>query len=299
VKVLLTGATGFVGNEIAGRLLEAGHEVTALVRPVSGPRTGAIPQGVAVASGDVQGPDLEKHLAGADAVIHLAGIIREFPARGVTFLQSHVEATRNVDRAMKAAGVKRLVHMSALGASPQASTGYFRTKFEAEKLVQDSGLDWTVFKPSIIFGPRDQFVNLLARQVSLAPVIPVIGDGEYRLQPVSVHDVAQGFVQALTKPETIGQTYEVGGPRQMTYNQLLDAIGAALGKNTVAKIHVPLGLMKPMIGALERFAFFPITRGQLEMLLMNNVCDPGAFFMDFGLEPISFEEGVREYVGKR
>lgn len=296
MKVFITGGSGFVGSEIISELLAAGREVIALVH--QGGKAGArgIPGSVQTAVGDVLAPDLEERLAGSDAVIHLVGVIREFPGRGITLQRLHVEASLNVLRAMKAAGVSRLVHMSALGAGPDAATEYFRTKWEAESAVKSSGLDWTVFKPSVIFGPSDQFVNQLADMVRRLPVVPVIGDGEYLLQPVSVKNVARGFGLALDRREAVGQTYEVGGPERFSYNQLLDAVARGLGKDKARKLHFPLALMKPLIRALERFERFPVTRGQLEMLLMNNVCDPEPFFRAFSLEPLPFEPGIAQYL---
>jgi NADH dehydrogenase len=225
------------------------------------------------------------------------GIIREYPSRGITFHKLHVEATRNVIAAMQAAGVRRLIHMSALGSGPGAVTAYFRTKWEAESAVKDSGLLWTVMKPSVIFGPADEFVNMLAGQVRRLPLVPVLGDGRYQLQPVSVRDVAAGFVKALTLPAAIGRVYEIGGPERLSYNELLDHIARSLGRERAPKIHLPLPLMRPMIKLGERFPFFPLTTDQLAMLLMNNVCDPTAFFHDFSLVPLRFADGIREYLG--
>jgi uncharacterized protein YbjT (DUF2867 family) len=296
MKVFITGGTGFIGGEIISQLLAAGHGVRALVRVNTAKGTGRMPAEIEMARGDALDADLARHLAGVDAVIHLVGIIREFPGRGITFQKLHVEAARNVIAAMKSAGVKRLIHMSALGAGPEGRGGYFRSKWTAESAVRESGLDWTVMKPSVVFGPRDEFVNMLAGQVRRLPAVPVIGDGESLLQPVSVHNVAAGFVKALATDAAIGQVYKAGGPERITYNALLDAIARALGKPSARKVHLPLGLMRPMISALQGLSFFPITIDQFDMLLMNNVCEPGPFFEAFAIEPIAFGDGIREYV---
>ncbi len=295
MQILLTGGTGFVGSEILGRLIKAGHTVRVLVRPDSPAGAGVLTQEAEVAPGDVLDSDLEKHLEGVDCVVHLVGIIRDNPSKGVTFQKLHTDATRNVLRAMQAAGVKRLVHMSALGAGV-GETPYFKTKHEAELAVRDSGLEWTVFKPSVIYGPGDEFVNMLAKQARLLPVVPVIGDGEYRLQPAPVSTVAEGFVKACTMPETIGKVFEVGGPEELSYNTLLDTIGEVLGKGKTRKVHLPLGLMMPVIKLMERFQAFPITSAQLKMLLMNNVCDPEPFFQTFDIKSPSFKEGISQYL---
>ncbi|HUT55346.1 MAG TPA: complex I NDUFA9 subunit family protein [bacterium] len=296
MKVMVTGATGFVGGHIVDELIAQGLLVRALVRPDSIPGASHLPANVELARADVMAPDLEKFLEGTDAVIHLVGIIRAVPRKGVTFERLHAAAAKNVLRAMTAAGVKRLVHMSALGAGPGAETEYFRTKWQAEQAVRDSTLDWTVIKPSVIFGPGDRFVNMLASQVRALPLVPVIGDGNYRLQPIFIKDVAAGFVKALSLPDTIGRAFEAGGPEEMTYNELLDEIAKALGRDQARKIHFPLALMQPAIRMMQRFQSFPITMGQLQMLLINNVCDPGPFFQAFDIEPVTFSRGIRHYI---
>lgn len=296
LRVFVTGGTGFVGAEVLKRLVSAGHQARALVREASGHGTGSVPRDVEVVRGDALDPGLARQMEGMDAVIHLVGIIRAFPSRGVTFERFHVEATRNVIDAAKAAGVRRLVHMSALGADPGGPTDYFRTKWEAETAVKDSGLDWTVMKPSVIYGPRDEFVNMLARQVRYMPVVPVIGDGKYRLQPVSVGNVADGFVKSLVMESTKGKTFEVGGPEELSYDEMLDRIAQALGRRRAIKVHLPLGPMRMMVRLMQGIELFPVTDDQIEMLLMNNVCDGGPYFAEFGIEPVGFDRGIREYI---
>ncbi len=295
MRIFLTGGTGFVGGEILRQLSAAGHNVWVLVRPDSPAGSGSLPKEAETAAGNILDSDLSKHLEGVDCVVHLVGIIRDQPKKGITFQKLHVDATKNIIRAMQTAGIKRLVHMSALG-SDMGDTPYFTTKREAELVVKESGLEWTVFKPSVIYGSGDEFVNALAKQVKMMPIVPVIGDGEYRLHPVSVSVVAEGFVKACTMPETIGKAYEVGGPRQLSYNQLLDDIAEVLGKGKARKIHFPLGLMMPMIRIMENFPFFPITSAQLKMLLMNNVCDPRPFTETFKIEQHDFKESISEYL---
>jgi NADH dehydrogenase len=269
MRVFVTGGTGFVGGHMVSGLMEAGHDPLVLVRQDSGHGLDYLPDDVISVQGDVFDQDLEKSMEGAEAVIHLVGVIRAYPSKGITFDRLHTEATKNVVRAMKNAGVKRLAHMSALGAGPDGPTGYFRTKWEAEEAVKESGLDFTVFKPSVIFGPRDEFV---------------------------VGNVADGFIKALTMDETIGKTYEVGGPEELTYNDILDQIARALGRKAARNVHLPLALMKPMIRLMQNLPLFPVTMDQLTMLLMNNTCDSRPYFDTFGIEPVEFGEGIRQYL---
>lgn len=292
MKVFLTGGTGFVGSEVLRQLVAAGHAVRALVRPASEGKL-AVREGVEIHSGDATEPaTLAGALAGCDAVIHLVGIIREFPARGISFERLHSEATRNVLAAAEGQGVRRYLHMSANGTGPAGTTGYHRTKWQAEQAVRGSGLDWTIFRPSLIFGPGGEFVTMLADLIRKLPVVPVIGDGRYRMQPVAVEQVAESFVKGLAMPETTGQTYHLGGGASYSYDEILDLTGKAIGCEHVAKAHQPLFMVKPMIKVMEHSAHFPITSDQLEMLLQGNVCDPTAWATAFGITPISYAEGI-------
>ncbi len=294
MKVFLTGGTGFVGSEIMRQLVAEGHTVRALVREGSENKLAAL-ENVEVRTGDVAVADsLEGAVAGCDAIIHLVGIIREFPGRGVTFQKLHVDATRNVLGAASAQGVQRFLHMSSNGTGERSSTAYHRTKLLAEKLVRGSGLDWTIFRPSLIFGPGSEFVKILAELIRRLPVVPVLGDGQYRMQPVVVDQVAASFVKALKMPGTVGEVYHLGGGASYSYDEILDLTALALGRQKAAKIHQPLFMIKPMIRMMQGSAFFPITSDQLTMLLEGNVCNPGEWSKTFGLKPLSYADGIGE-----
>lgn len=296
MKVFVTGGTGFVGTELVRQLTGAGHVARLLIRPGSEGRL-AEREGVEIHLGDATDPSsLSRALAGCHAVIHLVGIIREFPSRGITFEKLHTQATRNLVAAAQQQGVGRFVHMSANGTRAGAACPYHQTKWEAEQAVRGSTLEWTIFRPSLIFGPGDAFVNMLADLIRRLPLVPVIGDGRYRMSPVSVADVAAGFVRALGKPESIGQTYACGGPGAYSYDEILDLVGAALGKEKVFKLHHPLALMKPVVSLLENFPLFPLTRSQMSMLLEGNTCDPGPWVEAFDLKLTPFPEGIRSYL---
>jgi NADH dehydrogenase len=235
-------------------------------------------------------------LDGCDAVIHLVGIIREFPGRGITFKNIHVTATENILEACDEQGVQRFLHMSSNGTRERGTTAYHRTKWQAEELVRASGLDWTIFRPSLIFGRGSEFVKMLTELIRRVPVVPVIGDGQYRMQPVSVEQVAVSFVKALAMSESIGKTYHQGGSESYTYDAILDLTGKAMGRKQVTKVHQPLFMIKPMIKMLQGFEQFPITEGQLKMLIEGNVCDPDEWAQAFGLVPTSYAEGIGECV---
>nr|NIQ97371.1 sugar nucleotide-binding protein [Desulfuromonadales bacterium]NIS43343.1 sugar nucleotide-binding protein [Desulfuromonadales bacterium] len=189
-------------------------------------------------------------------------------------------------------GVRRYVHMSANGTRAGAESPYHRTKWRAEELVRDSQLEWTIFRPSLIFGQDSEFVEMLSGLVRSLPVVPVVGDGKYRMAPVAVSDVARAFVKALETQEAIGQTYPLCGPGEYTYNEILDLIGETLGKKKVCKIHQPVGLVKPVVGLFENLSFFPLTSAQLTMLLEENVCEDDSWRQAFAIEPKDFGKEI-------
>jgi len=292
MRIFLAGGTGFVGGHVRRALLARGHGIRLLVHRRS---AGAEP-GVEEVEGDATLlPSFVSAASGCDATINLIGIIREFPSRGVTFERLHVEATRNVLAAARSAGIRRHLQMSALGTRAGAGTGYFRSKFRAEEEVRGSGLDYTILRPSIIFGPKDDFINKLAGLIKTLPAVPVIGDGEYPLQPISADDVARCFADALEKPETVGKTFELCGPDRMSYNELLDTVARVIGRKGALKVKNPLLLMRLVVPLLQRLPFFPITTDQIEMLVEGNVCD-GSWRTAFGFEPARFEDGIRGYL---
>jgi len=292
-RIFVTGATGFVGKAVVRALQTHGFIVRCLVRPGSEQDLRGF-EAIERVPGNVLIPHgLVDSIEGCAAVIHLVGIIREHPGRGVTFERLHAVATVNMVEATKAAGVHRYLQMSALGTRRDARARYHRTKWEAEEAVRRSGLQWTIFRPSVIYGLGDGFVTMLARMMRRLPVVPVIGDGKYQLQPVAVEQVAEAFSRALEREATVGQTYEVGGPRPYPFTEILDLIGAALGKRTVRKVYQPIRVMRPLVACFEYLPFFPLTSDQLLMLEENNVCDPTPFFKTFDLEPLEFPDGLR------
>ncbi|MCD4688284.1 MAG: complex I NDUFA9 subunit family protein [Desulfuromonadaceae bacterium] len=292
MKVFVSGGTGFVGREVVRQLLAAEHHPVCLVRPGSEDK---LPGGaeLTVRLGDVTDPaSLNEALRGCQAVIHLVGIIRELPARGVAFDRLHRQSTAHMVAAAEAQGVERFIHMSANGVTEAAATGYYRSKWQAEQLLRGSALRWTIFRPSIIYGIEDDFCNRLAEMIRRLPVVPVVGDGRYRMAPVAVEDVAAGFVAALREPASEGQIYPVCGRDSLTFNEFLDHIGRALGRSRVCKVHSPLFLVKPLVFCLQNLPGFPLTSDQLTMLLAGNVCDPQSWIEEFGIEPQNFTEAI-------
>jgi NADH dehydrogenase len=180
--------------------------------------------------------------------------------------------------------------LSGLGARADAPSGYHRTKFESEEIVRKSGMRWTIFRPSIIFGPGDEFHPLIADLVH-RPIVPVIDGGRALLQPVSLRNVAEPIARAATMPETQGKVYEVGGPERIAFIDIMRAVARHYGvwPNTMS---VSSRFVKPMVKLAQRFRGFPLTLDELYMLLEDNVCDAEAFTTTFGVTLDPYAEQI-------
>lgn len=286
-RIFITGATGFVGGNILDAI--TGHPVRVLARLPEQAR-----KGVDAVKGDVtDASSLLGSMDGCDTVIHLVAIIEE--SGGATFDGVIRQGTENVVAEAKRAGVKRFILMSAMGARDDPAYGYMQAKWRAEQAVIGSGMDYTVFRPSVIFGPGDGFINALAGVVKSFPVIPVVGDGTSRFQPVKVTEVARAFKRAVDDPSTTtGEIYELGGGRVYTYERMLDVIAAALGKKK-PKVHVPVGVMKlvvTMSSPLPQGLRPPVTSEQLKMLALDNTSDRSRTEQLIGAPPTALEDGI-------
>jgi NADH dehydrogenase len=305
VNISLIGGTGFVGTHIVERLLVDGHRPKLLVRPGHGER----PPWLAVCetvSGEVEDSGaVAECVAGADAVIYLIGILREDLARGVTFEALQLRGAEHTIDAARVAGVRRFLLMSANGVRPDG-TPYQRTKYLAEEALKVSGLDWTIFRPSVIFGdPRGhmEFCSQLKRDIIDSPLpaplffpglIP-LNAGSFELAPVAVEDVAAAFCLALTHPETIGQSYDLCGPRAHSWREILKTIAAACGRRKLM-LPAPALAVQATATLLDRFPWFPITRDQIVMLLEGNRCDRDNGLDRLGLVPTAFDAEALAYL---
>ena len=212
----------------------------------------------------------------------------------------HVQGTEQVLAAMRRVKIPRLLHMSALGAGPKQHTEYYRTKWAAEELVRASGLDYTIFRPSLIFGPGDGFISMLVDQLRFYPVIPIVDKGDYPYALISIHAVASAFMQALRlNGITTAKTFELCGPEVLTYTQILDLLTRQM-QIRKARVHLPAGLTRFGIRLLHFLHLpAPLTQDQLSMLLQGSVCTEHAANQVFDLPRITMAEGIQEYVYRR
>jgi len=289
VRVFVTGGTGFVGRAVVTELLRRGHEVRLLVRS----RGRRAPPGVEAVEGDILDLDsLRQGISGCDAVIHLVGIIRERSGSG--FEEIHVRGTAHVVETAMQARVGRFLHMSALGTRMGARSRYHRTKWEGEEIVRRAGMPYGIYRPSVIFGPEDEFVNLLARIIRRFPVLFLPGRGTGRIQPVAVEDVAEAFARGLEREDNF--VLELGGERVFTLEELCREIMFALSLQRPI-VHIPEGLLRPFLALGEALRLpLPLTRDQLIMLSEDNVCDPGPLREFLGRRPRDFATAIRSYL---
>ena len=293
MKVLLTGATGFVGGHLLRRLISDGHTVRALVR--EGGAKLSSPPGVETVAGDVvENIGLDQGMKGCDAVIHLVGIIAE--TRGATFERVHHLGTRNVVEAAKRSGIGRFIQMSALGARADGVAEYQVSKWKGEEAVRQSGIPFCILRPSLIFGPGDGFVTQMLDVMRKAVLVrPVPGNGRPKFRPILIDDVAGCFSKALTTPAATGNTIDLGGGEELTLNEVLAEIADWAGIRKPA-LHVPMPIMMTVAAVAQNvLPRPPVTTGQLRMLREGSTCDPQPMMRIFSMQPAGFREGLRRY----
>jgi NADH dehydrogenase len=290
--ILVTGASGFVGRHTIPRLLEAGHRVVALVRSEAAgaavrDQLGDVQRDrVDTRIGDITRRDtLVAALDAIDAVLHLAAIPRDFSA-GAHLRLVNTEGTRNLVVAMRDAGVRRLVHQGALGVIDDPRLKYASSKARAERLVVESGLDWTITKPSLIWGPGDGFFNLIADLARISPlVLPIPAGARSRFQPIGIADVARSITACFADGPHVGRSLELGGPRQWTYAEMVREVLRALGARRTL-LPMPVPLIRLVAGSAERVRLpFPVATDQLRQLALDNITTLDAVPTTFGFEP--------------
>jgi NADH dehydrogenase len=284
MTVAVVGATGFVGTSVVPQLAGAGYRVVAISR--NGARRAEWPASVAARSADVAtGRGLDAAFEGADVAVHLVAIPRQ--TRGRSFEQVNVRGTERVVEAARRAGVRRIVHLSVLGVTDDPKLAYLSSKWRGEQAVRESGLEWVVLRPSLLFGPGDGFFNLV--KVTLkwwSPgIVAIPGKGDARFQPLAVDDLAIAVERSVADPERAGGIYEIGGPDHVTYREIVNEVMAVTGMRRL-KVGIPIPLISALTAVTDRvLPIFPVSHDQISSLQRPNFTEIDAFERAFGVRP--------------
>ncbi len=283
MTVLVTGATGFLGRRVVQQLLETNHEVRAMVRSPGSERVFTTPP-TEVCYGDVRDPDaVAEACRDISEVIHLVAVIRGGPRQ---FDAINRQGTANVVGAAREAGsVRRFVHLSAIGAANVPNLRYLYSKWQGEQEVVGGGLPYVIIRPSLIFGPGDEFTNAVAALVRCLPVTPVIGSGNNRLQPIHVDDVAQCVALSLSGNIRGNRTVEIGGPDQLSYNEIIRTVARSMDRRRFV-VNVPLWKFRLPILMMELLTPRPpMNSAMLQLITLRNVADSDSVDREFGFHP--------------
>lgn len=286
--ILLTGSTGLVGGHLLRRLVAAGGSIRCLVRePASFERLKGLP--VELCSGDlVDLASLQRAIEGVDQVIHLAGILQE---RGeATFKRVNAEGTQNLVQAAQEAGVHRFVYLSCLWASPDPASPFAFSKWKGEEAVRESGLPFTILRPSVVFGEGDRFIHALVAFLRRTPIVPIARSG-CQVQPIWAADVASCILRSLAGEKLIGRTFPIGGPERLTYQQVVELVLKTLGLK-----RLKLSLSASFLRLLPKP---PLPEGVLEHLKRDAPSDPDVVRRTFGFHPMPLAEGLGYLVNRR
>ena len=288
MDVAVMGATGFVGGHLVPHLEAAGHSVRAISR--GGARLDGWGAPVTAVAADVEtGAGLGDALRGAEALVHLVAIPREL--RGRRFDRVNVHGVARTLAAARDAGLRRVVHLSVLGASEDPTLRYLHSKWLGERAVRESGMEWVILRPSLLFGEGDGFFNLIKTTLTWwSPgVVAIPGDGSTRFQPLSVGDLAMAVERCLVEEERAGTTYELGGPEYLTYRQIVDRVMAATGKRRI-KLNLPVPIIGAITAVTDRLLpIFPVSRDQVRSLGRPNYTDLDAFERAFRVRARPFD----------
>ncbi len=295
--ILVTGATGFVGQALVRWLSDQGREVACLIRPSTTERRIPGANFLAVTGTVEDSAALAQAMYGVETVIHLVAIRQEWD--GESFEAVNVQGTQNVVEAACEAGVRQLIYLSVIGADRALAYPLLRSKGEAETLVRKSGLDYTILRSSLIFGPGDTFTTTLAMLLKVLPLFfPVPGDGNTRMQPIHVKDVARCLAGCIDNPHTMGQIVSVGGPHHYSYNEVLSVVMRALGVWRKL-VHLRLPTMRRLVEVTERwFPNPPVSVAQLDLFSIDNTTDLLSVPRNFGFEPHRFADSLDYLKGK-
>ena len=300
--ILVAGGTGFVGGGIVRELRRRSHEVAVLTRKADR-ASGRFP-GLAVEyrEGDVRdAASLETAVRGVEVVIGCQQFPNspiENPGRRHTFEEVDAKGTENLVRAAKAAGTKRYVYLSGAGAAPDAPYHWFRAKWRAETAVRESGLLYTIFRPSWIFGPEDKALNRFLGMSRFLPFVPLIGNaGRQRLQPIFIDDIGHAVAEALVHPTADNQVFEIGGPLVLTMREVVSTALHVSGRYRLL-LSAPRPVMKLAASVLQFVPGRPLTPDAVDFITMDALADPTRAELTLGIKMTPLREALGTYLGK-
>jgi NADH dehydrogenase len=311
-RITVFGGSGFVGRYVVERFADRDAVITVAVRDPEAAKSlrvaGNVGQVSPIACNVRDAGSVRRAVAGADSVVNLCGILAESGRQ--TFEAVHVDGAATIARAAAAAGVARLAHVSAIGASANATSKYARSKAAGENAVRAAFPTATILRPSVVFGPEDEFFNLFAGLARMSPVLPLFGGGKTRFQPVYVCDVAAAIVAALDDTAARGQTYQLGGPDVLSFRQLLEKMLRVIrrrrlllplpyivGDAQAAILDVTWAVLGPVLGGLLPDP--PLTRDMMRQMRVDNVVSPGAKTLaDLGVAPTGLDAILPTYLAR-
>ena len=299
MKVVVAGGTGLVGRAITSALLDGGHEVAVASR--SNPSDDPIDSRASWVHADVTRPEsLPAALSGAEAVVDAVQFPNspiENPKKGYTFERIDYGGTLNLVDAAKSAGVPRYVGISGVGANERAKFHWLRFKALEEQYIAASGVPFTILRGSWVYGPRDVSLNRFLGFAKFLPFVPVIGNGKTRINPLFIGDLGAHVALAVSRDDLRGRTFEIGGPRVMTMDEVVRAALAASGKKRFL-LHQPAALMKMVASVAQHVPGRPLTPDAIDFITMEGVADTTALTAAFGLRLTPIEEGLATYLGE-
>jgi len=297
-SIAVLGGTGFLGTRLVARLIKDGRRVTVLSRDREQHKHLLVLPGLTLENCDVyEAAQLSEHFRGQDVVINLIGILNERGFSGQGFRRAHTELTQGVLQAARSAGVTRLLQVSALKAAVDAPSYYLRTKGEAEKLIREtnSALDWTIFQPSVMFGPGDSFLNRFAALLGAVPMVFPLAKPNARFQPVLVDDVIEAVLRCLHGGACSRQTYELGGPQIYTLREIVGLVSKLTGRRRWI-VGLPDAVARMQALVMDFVPGRPFSSDNYRSLCVDSVCVLDGF-AKLGIKPQSMVASARQYLG--